>query len=126
MTNPLCAQCVFFGRIFGNFRVSGPDTEHESVFLFVPDPCMRLVVMRQSKEKKSDRPKHALQAFEEHEPSRYFKHIGHGQAHDSRAQNLLHQKCTFLKDTSVLMSNVLVKYSNFLVPLPRYMRFLSY
>ena len=50
MTNPLCAQCVFSSvTFFENFRVSGPDTEHKSVFLFVPG----------EKQKRKERPKGA-------------------------------------------------------------------
>ena len=49
----LCSVCFFSVAFFGNFRVSGPDTEHESVFLFVPDPCMRLAVKRETKKEKS-------------------------------------------------------------------------
>ena len=48
----LCSVCFFSVAFFGNFRVSGPDTEHESVFLFVPDPCMQLAVKRETKKKK--------------------------------------------------------------------------
>ena len=46
----LRAQCVFFGRFFGNFDVSSLYTEHESVF-FGPDPCMRPAVKRETKKK---------------------------------------------------------------------------
>ena len=49
---PLVLSVFFFWSLFGNFRVIGGDTEHESIFLFLSDPLHAGGIKRETKEKK--------------------------------------------------------------------------